>query len=236
MKYLLILLYFLPLLAQAQEAEETTYRYAVNVAKRLELELKHASTINIKSHSGNELIVKAKVLINDGQANKAFTVSQEQSGDIFRIVTILDMELAKQEVAKGTPCNCPDGSNWSFSKKEGKSYNVCLKVDIEVLLPKGKTISLNTISADITANDIEGDIKLKSISGFIDLTWPKNAGGKVKLKSVTGELYTNLELSNRNKAEEFAIVGYEIEGEILGSKMEQNIALETVSSNIYLRQ
>jgi hypothetical protein len=54
------------------------------------------------------------------------------------------------------------------------------------------------------------------------------------MKSITGELYTDLDMKIMNQQDEIPIVGYEMEGQLGGGGTKMR--LETISSNIYVRK
>ena len=74
----------------------------------------------------------------------------------------------------------------------------------------------------------------KTISGFVDLSWPKSKGATVAMKTITGEVYSNLAIDFKTKREKHPIVGYQLEGDVLGGG--PSLKLESISNHIYLRQ
>jgi hypothetical protein len=181
------------------------------------------------------LVIKTNVQINSGQNNDAFSITKQERGNQLELKTELDKDKATAVIMQSDSC---DGSRWYYSGDRDGGYGICLKVEFEILVPQSQAIELKTISADIVAANLLGSTSLKSISGFIDYTWPKDRAGQVSLKSVTGELYSNLPLEKTSAKKDYPIVGYQWEANVgkLASSTRQKLALETISSNIYLRQ
>ncbi len=93
---------------------------------------------------------------------------------------------------------------------------------------------MESISADMEFIDLSGPIRAKSISGFVDVSWPSGRPADIDIKTVSGEAFTNIdELHFENRKDHIPIVGYKLKGKI-GSGG-RKVSLESVSGNIYLR-
>jgi hypothetical protein len=77
-------------------------------------------------------------------------------------------------------------------------------------------------------------LQAKSISGFVDLAWPANRGADLSLKTISGEVFSNVEVEMANGQRKNEGVGYNIQGKIAGGG--PLIKLESISGNLYLRR
>jgi hypothetical protein len=66
------------------------------------------------------------------------------------------------------------------------------------------------------------------------MNWPANKGASVSMKSITGELYSDLDINYTNKSKSIPIVGYLLKGTLNGGG--PTVYLESISNDIYLRK
>ncbi|AHM61001.1 hypothetical protein D770_13735 [Flammeovirgaceae bacterium 311] len=224
----MLLLALMPLCLQAQKV--INERWPLPANKSLILKFDHARTIQLKGWDKPEVEVRAVVQINGGRHNDAFQLTSADQGNGLQITSL----FREEKVTGSSPDDC-NGSQaiWNYNS-DNKQRIICMEITFEVWLPQEAALKLETISGDVIATNLKGSLDLKSISGFIDVSLPAAQQAELSLKSVTGELYTDLEMQILNKKDEIPIVGYEMKG-MLG-KGGTPVRLETISSNIYLRK
>jgi hypothetical protein len=71
---------------------------------------------------------------------------------------------------------------------------------------------METISANIDLKEVTGPVHAKSISGYVDMHWPSKQGASVAMKTITGEVYSDLDINFLNKKDTPQIVGYLLKG------------------------
>lgn len=198
---------------------------------RVQLDLKFGERIIVKGWDRNEVSFRGVVEINSGKLNDAFTANFDESGQGIRIQTDFDKKKLEEGQAEDCPCN----DNHSYSWNNGKGRVICSNILFEIFVPRNADLVLETIAADVELYDLNGPIDAKSISGYVDLSWPGRSGAELSLKTISGEAYSNLEnLSFRNRKEHFPHVGYELRGAIgSGGPM---VRLESISGDLYLRK
>ncbi|GAB3306231.1 DUF4097 family beta strand repeat-containing protein [Hymenobacter tenuis] len=234
-RFLLLLSVLLGLSSLGAYAQKVLEQKAtLSSGQRLNLELKHATSIKMHPASGSEMVLRATVTINGGQLNEAVTLTSNKSSDGFTITSILDEKMVQSSQAT----NCPDGqgvSRWGGNWNNGKSNGggICLKVEVDVAVPAGVSVRVNTISGNIEVNGLTAPLDAKSISGFVDVSWPPQKGADVAFKTITGEVYTDQEIAFANRKEN-PIVGYQLRG-TLGSSGPA-VRLESVSGDVYFRK
>ncbi|WP_234567832.1 hypothetical protein [Rhodohalobacter sp. 614A] len=215
--------------AQQRIVEKT---FSANSEEKIRLNLKFGDSIVVKGWDRNEVSFRAVVEVNSGKLNDAFVANYSDGNSGIRI----DTDFDKDKLEDGRAEDCPDRSYGSYSWNDGKKHKVvCSNITFELYVPRNSDLQLETISADVELYDLNGPIDAKSISGFVDLSWPDRNGADISLKTITGEAYSDLEnLSFKNRQEFFPHVGYELRGEIgSGGPM---LRLESISGDVYLRK
>lgn len=213
-----------------QRIVEKTFEAASDAP--IQLNLKFGEVIEVKGWDKNEVSFRAVIEINGGKLNDAFVANFDENGGGIRIQTDFDKEKLKEGRAE----DCPDSRYHSFSWNDnGRNQIVCSTIIFEIFVPANSHLELETIAADVELYDLNGPIDAKSISGFVDLSWPDRKGAEVSLKTITGEAYSDLNnLIFNNRKEHFPHVGYELRGAIgSGGPL---IKLESVSGDLYLRK
>ena len=95
-------------------------------------------------------------------------------------------------------------------------------------------LKINLISGDIDIKKFEGPLFAKSISGFVDLSLGSDQKIDLRMKTVTGEIYTNLDIDIDKYGTKMGVVGSKVAGSINGGG--EDIELVSVSGDIYLRK
>lgn len=226
---LLVILGFTTAVQSQQRIEEKTF--SADSDEKILLNLKFGESIVVKGWDRNEVSFRAVVKINSGKLNDAFVISYSDDNSGIRIETDFD----KDKLKDGQASDCPDSKYSSFSWNDGGRQVICSNTTFEIFVPRNSDLELETIAADIELYDLNGPIDAKSISGYVDLTWPDRNGAELSLKTISGEAYSDLEhVSFRNHQEHFPHVGYELKGAIgTGGPM---VRLESVSGDLYLRK
>jgi len=209
------------MLAQQQKIEEQSYDWSAN--KSADIDLKFATNIKVTSWDKNELVLKT--IITYGE-EKLLGLHQMKVTDIGNTLTI--SSDYRESFSKKNGYNC-----WSCNQEENNRNDKCqcFQLAFELMLPKGADVSLKTIAGNLELADLKGPLKAKTISGFIDLGLASSAATALKFKSVTGEIYTDFDISlDKNSTSFSKLLNTSING---GGPL---IALETISGDIFLRK
>jgi hypothetical protein len=228
--------------AQVAEAQKVIEKSAtLGKGQRVYLDLRHASNIRIRAGASGKMAFKVTVDINQNKLNEALLLTQDQSGEEVKFKTDLDKTLLQN----AQPGDCPNGGSYygdnyishgnktEVRNKEGRVLNaVCANIDYDITVPADVTLRVSTISGDIDIQGLTGAIDAKSISGFVDVTWPAKAA-QVSFKTITGEVYTDQDVAFSNRKEN-PIVGYQLHGN-LGTNGPL-VKLESISNDVYFRK
>lgn len=214
--------------AQSKTVERTL---AVPANNKVDLQLKFGNNIKITAWNKKEASIKVTYEINSGKLNDALLLNFDSDNNSARVTADLDQELTKT----GQPEDCP-GNNYSHyrSDKNGSRSAVCANINYEIFLPANADLTVETINGNIELRGLTGPVSAKSISGFVDMNWVPKKGAAVALKTITGEVYTDLDIAFTGKREKAPMVGYELKGNIAGGG--SAIKLESISNDIYLRK
>ena len=201
----------------------------LTAGQRVFLNLKHANTIRVRAGSGSEMKVHATVNINQNRLNDAVTLRVDRGSSEVAVVSDLDMKMLE----RAQPGDCPPDGNGSYWGNDKGGHRVCVTIDYEVSLPAGTELKVNTISGNIDIDGLTAPIEAKSISGFVDISWPAAKGTVLAMKTITGEVYTDQDVAFTNRKEN-PLVGYELKGTLKGSG--PAVQLESISGDVFFRK
>lgn len=215
----LLCLVCIPFISSAQK-KVTEKTLKINKNERADFELKFADNITVEAWDKQEVYIKAEVEINEGELNDMHEIKFREAGNGIYVESDFTEEYKKRK--------------WD---KDSKDDDCCNRVEANIhytiKIPKNVYLDLNTISGDVEIKQFYGEMSVKSISGSVDISLPKNIDADYRLKTVTGEVYTDLEIDFSNRKPN-PIVGYLLKGKTgNGGNL---IELESVSNNLYVRK
>ncbi|WP_210489662.1 hypothetical protein [Rufibacter aurantiacus] len=216
--------------AQKKTVEKTM---AMPASNKVHLNLKFGDEVKVTAWDKKEAYVKVTYEINGGQLNQAMLLTFTPGKDQLNVTADLDEKLMENSTFAG---DCPEGSSATFGNySKGVLKNkACTRIDYEIFLPRDANLTLETINGDLELRGLRGTVNAKSISGFVDMDWPTQQGAAVSLKTITGEVYSDLDIALANKKQEAPIVGYQLQGKVKDGGA--NIKLESISNNVYFRR
>jgi hypothetical protein len=214
------------------QAQQKTVEKTLNVPanKKVDLNLKFGNDINITAWDKNDVYIKVTYEINSGKLNDALLLTFESDQESARVKADLNHELLKTGKAE----DCPDiKNNINRSYNKGQGYYSCTTINYEVRVPRNAVLDVETINGNILLRGFTGLVNAKTINGFVDMDWPGKKGADVALKTINGEVYSDLDINFSNKKDN-PIVGYQLRGSLNNGGTALN--LETINGNIYFRK
>lgn len=207
----------------AQKHIEKTIPVTKN--QQVNLDFDFADSILIKGWDKPEVKVNATVNINNNSANDNFELNVIQNSDQMSVVS----EIRNLKKLSRT---------WRVKDDEtGDSLTIRGQVDMdiwfEVYVPRNINIKMKTISGDIQGKNLTGELKWKTISGDIDFWIPEKASVNLDLGTITGEMYSDLNIANP-EVNDPPFINQDFHYSLNGGKVP--VKLETISGNIYLRK
>lgn len=179
----------------------------------LELKLPFATEILLESWAKTEVMVEVSVFINDGEDNDLFKLDKEVSTEVIRF----EMDMNPFEQAD---------RSWR------RNCNFEIEITYKVFYPKTMELDAETIDGTFVLKSSPTLARLKTISGDIDISVLD--GLLFHAKTISGEIYTDLDIQIPNKDGLRQLVGMDVRGTV-GNGGKEYI-LETISGNIYLRK
>lgn len=175
----------------------------------VKLDIQFADSINLQTWNKNEVFVSAVVSINENKDNDAYETSFGETG---------------------TTTSVKAGFKDNYFKNR-KDNHVETDIYWNIYIPEKATFSLESINADITITGDTGPMKVKSISGFIDVKVPEKRPADLEFSTISGTVYTDHLLSLVSK-----------DGGMPSRQRHKinnggdTISLETISGDIFFRK
>lgn len=214
--FLLLLLGIGLLPASAQRLVEKHFEFSPNGLVHMNFQI--SDSIRILTWKKNEVYVKSSINVNDNQNNDDYKMVFDQTGSTINVSAKLEFKC-KDSTHKNN-CNCCCCSN--------------SQIFHEVYIPENADFSVETINGNIVITGNTAEIRAKSISGFIDLAVAPQRKADVKLRTITGTMYSNIELSSTSRRIK-QVGGGSVSAELNGGGGKV-INLETISGNIFFRK
>ncbi len=253
MKRVLALLTVVCLFATIAQAQKFSKVFSGGGAKRVVIEADKAD-LKIIGGSGNEVTIEAsgdfelperakglKPLYRNASDNTGIGLEVSETGGV---ITIRKATSKDAEYTIRIPADAAlkiEEKSW-----EGSTFEISdLKGEIEVK-SLGSDISIKNVTGPVTANTTSGDITvvfssvsqngpttISNISGFIDVTMPASTKANLRLESISGDIYTDMDLTTK-EGNMSQIGGRKIVRTINGGGVE--VTLKAISDDVYLRK
>ncbi len=232
---IVMILGFISLSVNAQKIIEKNINYNNQV---IDVEVKFASHIKVKTWDKSNVYFKADISTEDGKYLDLYNLKVEETNGFISISSETEkiLEAFQDEWNKNRP---RDGQRHYYTS-DRYEFNYVLYV------PKNANFSVSSINGDLSAEVIEGDFTADLINGNIDI---KKYNGNLDLKTINGEI--DLVMANSR------LIAETIHGQIyadenldlkvtdrhVGQKVEGNfnnasnrLRLNTINGNMYLRK
>ncbi|HET6528184.1 MAG TPA: DUF4097 family beta strand repeat-containing protein [Balneolaceae bacterium] len=257
MKYLTLLLtLFLAFVFQPARAQQFTYDLGNSGQKAIKFSLSN-SDITIEGYNGSEVVIEntayeppperadgLRPLYGAGVDNTGIGLSVEEENGVLKVVqaTSNDGEFIVKVPNKVRIM--VEEMSWASGDISISNHNG----EIEIQSKTGD-IKLENITGPVIASSTSGDVdivfsevssttpsSISLVSGYIDVTMPASTKADLYLSSISGEIYTNLDIEIKGEEENMMRLagGRNIEGTLNGGGAE--ISLKTISGDIYLRK
>ena len=235
MKQLTILLIsFISLTINAQKVIEKTINYN---DQRIEMDVKFASNIEVKTWNKSTIYFKASIEADDDQFLDLYELDVDESSTWITITS--DAGPVFKASRKDCLKNNRDKKDNCYNNGDKFKFNYVLYV------PKNATFKVSSINGNLKSENIEGefaadlingDIEIITYSGNLDL---KTINGAIDLKMINanlvaetihGDIFADekLNFTSRNRH-----VGQKIFGKTGSGN--NNLQLNTINGNMYLR-
>jgi hypothetical protein len=170
---------------RAQKIIEKHLNYAANGFVAMNFQI--SDSIRIITWKKNEVYVKSSINVNDNQNNDDYNMVFDETGGTINIQGKLETNKnRRRKDSTGNCCCC-------YCNYESRIVH-------EVYIPENADFSVETINGNIIITGNTAEIKAHSISGYIDLAISANRKADVKLHTITGTMYSNIELKSASQS------------------------------------
>ena len=166
--------------------------------------------------------------INGGKDNDAVKIDMDDYKDRLSI----DIDLNERRLDRSEYCCCEEDGGVYVTRNKRKSS--CFELWVEINAPTEADVRIETVIADAVLKGMSGNVEIESVTGLIDIAWVESHGASVNMKSVNGDLYTDLDLKSRTKDGLRQISGHDVSGQYKDGA--RQVKLKTVTSDIYFRK
>lgn len=213
MKYIItvLLLHFIAPGLSAQKIVEKHVNLSPNGSVNLNIQI--ADSITIRTWNKKEAYVRATVNVNDNKNNDDYKWDFDETGGSLKVD-------AKLDFPKGTSNNC--------------NCNCKTEINCIIYIPENTNLAVETINGNITISGQTAETEAKSISGFVDMSVSPQRSAEVKLSTITGTMYSDLNLGAESKNLK-RVAGTAISSSLNGGGSNA-IHLETISGDIYFHK
>jgi hypothetical protein len=202
---IMVWLFISPVHAQKKTEKHISFKGK----EMLALDIQIADSIRIHTWSKDETYIISSVNINNNMDNDAYQIDYKDAGNSIEV---------KGCFRKGY-----------FKDKSNSSTHTDIFWD--VWIPDNKYFTVETINANITIEGHTDRMKVKTISGYIDLSVPSGKNADVDFSTITGTIYSNHSLSSGSQ---HSGIPTKITDRL--NKGGSLIKLETISGDIYFRK
>lgn len=194
--------------------------------KKVSMDFDFADEIKISSWNRNEISVEVSVNINDNDNNENYTIkSKRDAGIIYFDSKINGMNRIRKRVSTVRREN---GKNVLVS-----SDNVEFDIYYNIKVPNNISVEVSTITGNIEIRNTDDNIKAKSISGDVDLSWREKSGADFSLSTISGDMYSDLNFkSETDDTKKYGL--YKLN--TIYKSGGKSINLKSISGDIFIRK
>lgn len=178
-----------------------------------------SDSIHIVTWKKDEVYIKSSIDVNDNQDNDDYKMVFDETGNTIDVSAHLETDGNRRSKRDSGNCCC--------------CCNYRTKIYHEVYIPENADFSVETINGNIIINGNTAEIRAKSISGFIDLAIAPDRKADLRMHTITGTMYSNIDLPTSRHIKQ--VGGGSITAELNGGGG-KSIELETISGNIFFRK
>src|SRR6201996_4562754 len=180
-----------------------------------------SDSIRIMTWKKDEVYIHSSIDVNENQDNDDYKMVFEESGQMVNVSARLETDNIRKRRSShdssGDCCCC---------------CNYRTHITHVVYVPENVDFSVETINGNITIVGNTAEIRAKSISGYIDLAIAPERKADLKMHTITGTMYSNIELPASRRIKQ--VGGGSVSAELnSGGKP---IVLETISGDIFFRK
>lgn len=259
-RILLLTILALAVMAAGTQAQEYKHSIGNNAENTVEIAVS-GSDITIEGYEGNEVVIRnldyedrtpparakgLRSLYNTYEDNTGIGLSVEESGNTLKITQATRnggdyrIQVPNNVRVMAEEVNWMGSGDYEVRNHRGEIELKTNNGDMKLVDVTGPIIASSTSGdMEIVMSELNqaGPTSISLVSGFIDMTIPANSKAVFDLSSISGEIYTNLDIQLSGSTEKgMQRLGgsRKVEGTLNGGGIE--VQLKSISGNIYLRR
>lgn len=230
MKPAALLLLYILLISSAFAQKIIEKQFAFSSNQTINLNFKYADTIQVHYWDKAEVSVRIEAVINQGKLNDLLVVETVSNDKEISLTTDFD----KARFIQGREEDCPGPRSHLSYTGNGQKYYACGTISYQVYLPRQAKLKIETVTGNIIIRGAEATVFAKAVVGFVDFSWLETQGANMAIKTIRGEVYTDLDIDFKTKVKRDPNTGYTLEGTLNGGGPE--VYLESTISNLFIRK
>jgi hypothetical protein len=197
-----------------------------------------SDSIRIITWAKNEVYVKSTIDVNDNKNNDDYKEMFDESGKGVNITAKLDYHCNTYHNRRRSSDSSKRSSD---SNRSSDSDNDCCcncgcetNIYHVVYIPEKTDFSVETINGNVVISGNTAGVRAHSISGYIDLSMSPERPAALRMRTITGTMYSNFELPGGDRHAR-RVGGGTVDAELNGSGGKA-VDLETISGDIFFRK
>ena len=209
-----LLLLLLQIGAHAQKIVEK--HTEVSPGTFISMDFQISDSIRIITWNKPDFYVKSSINVNDNKNNDDYIIDVSSSGTHVNLRGKLDFKGKNNRNCENCCCNCTT------------------EIFHEVYIPENADFSVETINGNIIITGKTAEVRAHSISGYIDFAVAADRKADLKLSTITGTMFSNVDL-NEGARKMHHVGGGSLTAQLNGGGG-KSIDLQTISGNIFFRK
>jgi hypothetical protein len=207
-----------------------------------------SDSIRIVTWKKNEVYVKSTIDVNDNKNNDDYKETFDESSSTINITAKLETNCngyhthrrssESSHRSSDSSHRSADSSHRSADNDNDNNCCCCCNCETyiyhEIYIPENTDFSVETINGNIVISGNTAEIRAKSISGYIDLTMAPEKPAAIRMRTISGTMYSNFDLGGINGRSR-QVGGRTLDAQINGSGGKA-VDLETISGDIFFRK
>ncbi|MCO6358030.1 hypothetical protein [Roseivirga pacifica] len=243
MKQLIILLATVFVLSQGQAQTEFVKSYPVQNISKVNFSFEYPELVKVETWDKQEVEITARVLINNGEEDDKFSISDKSKNGELYITSKLDDIKSFRNYVRMSGDDDDDkvvrlnknGSTIIVGGKDKGHYNGT-EVEIELLvkLPKNLKVDMMAKFGIVEVISAPDDIHIEAKFGGVDLVVDEASLKSLTTSTSWGQIYSNLDAAIKVSGDDMP--GKKMFAELEQSRGTKSIKAITEFGNVYLRK
>ncbi|HTR27851.1 MAG TPA: hypothetical protein VMH27_01175 [Puia sp.] len=191
-----------------------------------------SDSIRIITWKKNEVYVKSTIDVNDNKDNDDYKETFSGSANT--------VDITGKLVSHCNNFHSRRKSADSSRRPAGDDSDCCCNcgcetyITHEIYIPENTDFSVETINGNIVIAGNTAEIRAHTISGYIDLTMAPEKAVALRMRTISGTMYSNFDLGGNDRGAR-RLGGGSVDAHLNGSGGKA-IDLETISGDIFFRK